>query len=160
MVVLAFQWHPLIKDPPIATGFNNAYRRILLPDEDFALGECETDFAAKFMANPVASTAFPLDHSRPRRCLEAIYLHWCNGRLTGSFIARRAEGGYGKTLKHARHTAFRRVNRIVKLCAGHPLARELPKGSMRRVRILAAAHAAGAVFGGLFGAGRALWALE
>ena len=158
--VLGFHWWPSLHAPLEPLGFNIAFRRSRLPARRFELGAYEVEFMPGLMPLARGSTTFPVDHRQVRLFPGVLAYHWANGRVTGAFMRRFVDSGFLKVLSHGLNAALFRQMRLRRLLRTHPRRGELPRGSLVRVQMLAVAHAFGAVFGGLFGAGRAPWELE
>ncbi len=160
LMVLGFYWTPLPSLPPEPLFFNVAFRRDLFPSRGYALGEFEVQANGALMAQTSCRTAFAIDHVQYRQFPGVLYYHWCNGRATGSMMARNSPDGYRQVVRHARSVAGVRMRQLAGVIRNHPKARALPRGTLARTWCLALSHAAGALAGGIVGEGRAPWSLE
>jgi hypothetical protein len=158
--VQAFHWTPTLVEPLQPLGFNMAFRRRLLPRHALGHGEFELTCVQDCMANPRGSTNFVANHVQHRFLPEVLYYHYANGRVTGAAMRQYHSGGMLHVFRHALHNAGRRRRTVDRLIREHDLFPNLPRGTRWRVQILALCHSAGAVIGGLAGAGRTPWALE
>jgi hypothetical protein len=158
--VQVFHWTPNLVEPLQPLGFNMAFRRRLLPKHAMGHGEFELTCVQDCMANPRGSTNFAANHVQHRFLPEVLYYHYANGRVTGAAMRKYHSGGMLHVLRHALHNAGRRRRTVDRLIREHELYSDLPRGTRWRVGLLALCHSAGAVLGGLAGAGRTPWALE
>lgn len=158
--VLGFYWAPIQGRPAEPMFFNVAFRRSILPERSYALGEFEVAVTEQLFAGATSTHPFPIDHVQFRRFPGVLTFHWWNGRLTGAMMREQTTGGFAHVVRHAVRVAGDRAGRLARIIRGHPGAARLPAGTVARVRLLALTHAAGALAGGLFGPGRSAWKLE
>lgn len=158
--VQTYHWAPNLVEPVKPLGFNVAYKRDLLPDHSLRPGEFEVACVPRLMHKPYASAAFPADHVQHRFLPDVLYYHYCNGRVTGAAIRDYHPRGLRHVFRHALSNVGPRRREVKTLIRKHPEYRLLPAGTLWRVGVLAVCHSVGAMVGGLFGSGRAAWALE
>lgn len=158
--VQALHWAPNVIEPVQPLGFNVAYRRELLPGSVLKPGEFEVACVPELIKKPYSSAAFPADHVQHRFLPEVLYYHYCNGRVTGASIRDYHPGGLRHVFRHAMFNIGLRRREVREAIRNHPFFSELPAGTLWRVSVLAFCHSAGAIVGGMFGPGRAAWALE
>lgn len=158
--VQTYHWAPNLIEPVKPLGFNVAYRRDLLPNQACRPGEFEVACIPRLMQKPYASAEFPADHVQRRFLPMVLYYNYCNGRVSGAAIRNYHPDGLAHVFRHARYNLGGRRREVERLIHNHPHYKLLPVGTIWRVGILAFCHSVGAVVGGLFGPGRAAWALE
>ena len=159
LMVLGFHWTPRQSDAPEPLFFNVAFRRSLLPALRMDGGEFEVHVLATLTENSVAAD-FAIDHVQFRRFPGVFFYHWCNGRVTGDAMRRHHRDGGRHVLRHACRVGWARIHELARSIRRHPRGAHLPTGTLARVAILSVCHAAGAVYGGLFGPGNAARHLE
>ena len=159
LMVLGFHWTPRQGEAGEPMFFNVAFRRTLLPAHRMEAGEFEVHAMDTLTEKSVASD-FAIDHVQFRRFPEVFFYHWCNGRVTGAAMRRHHPDGWWHVLRHARRVGGTRVRQLATTIRRHPGATDLPAGTLARVAVLSACHAAGAVYGGLVGPGDAARHLE
>jgi hypothetical protein len=159
LMVLGFHWTPWQADAPEAMFFNVAFRRSLLPAGPMEAGEFEVRVMAR-LAEECTAGDFPIDHVQFRQFPGILLYHWCNGRVTGAAMRRHHQDGWWQVLRHARRVVGERVRLLAAHVGRHPRGASLPSGTLARVAALSACHAAGALWGGLAGAGDAARRLE
>jgi hypothetical protein len=159
LMVLGFHWTPNQREAREPIFFNVAFRRTLLPAQRMETGEFEVRVMDSLMENWVASD-FAIDHVQFRGVPGVFFYHWCNGRVTGAAIRRHHPDGWSHVLRHARRVGGRRIRQLATSIRRHPGSGDLPRGTLARVAVLSACHAAGAVCGGLLGPGDAARHLE
>jgi hypothetical protein len=161
--VLGFHWAPVIPRPVEPLGFNVAIRRKLLGHDRLQLGQYEMQLVPRAMEAVEADASFPVDHVQYRRFPQVLYYHWCNGRVTGSFMRKYDPAGFRKAWDHAANTCLgrqRRQRRLRAVLRAHPLRHTLVRGTFLRLQLLAITHSLGSLWGGIFEEGRAPWELE
>jgi len=159
LMVLGFHWTPRQGEAPEPMFFNVAFRRSLLPAGRMELGAFEVLVLATLLDKSVAGD-FAIDHVQFRQFPGVCFYHWCNGRVTGAAMRRHHPDGRRHVLRHAGRVGWERVGRLASAVRRHPRAAHLPTGTLARVAMLSACHAAGALYGGLFGPGTAARYLE
>lgn len=159
LMVLGFHWTPLQGQSQEPLFFNVALRRTRLLADRLDVGELEIKAMAALEERPAAGD-FPVDHVQFRRSPSVFFYHWCNGRVTGAIMKRHHPDGLRHVLRHARRVAGQRIRRLADVVRRHPSAGRLPAGTITRVAMLSICHAAGALYGGIFGIGDAARHLE
>jgi hypothetical protein len=151
----AFHWRPDRDSAAMPSVTNIAVRGARLPARALRLGEFEFEILPGLMATAAQAPGFAVDHVQHLGWASASLAHWCNGRVTGAMMAGCLPRGSGAARRHARAVVTARLVKIESLIGAHPARHELPAGTLARVRWLALCHAAGALWGGRFGPGRA-----
>ena len=150
-------WHPSADVELTGTVTTTVFRRDLVGArplniyrfEDFILG----------MRGPVIND-FPVNHTQFTTWWEATAHVFDNGRVAGSAI-RRNSLSPSRTLASAVSRVLGvRNTEIATRLRDHPSVSELPPGTLARIRWIGWCHSAGAIFGALFGGGRAHKRLE
>jgi hypothetical protein len=159
LMVLGFHWTPLQSEAVEPLFFNVALRRARLLGNRLDVGEFEVKTLALLEEQPAAGD-FPVDHVQFRRTPGVFFYHWCNGRVTGSAMRRHHPDGWWHVLRHAKRIVCKRTRQLGDVVRRHPAANRLPAGTLSRVAILSFCHAAGAIYGGIFGVGNAARHLE
>jgi hypothetical protein len=159
LMVLGFHWTPFHGHAVEPLIFNVALRRARLRSNRFEVGEFEIKALASLEDRPAAGD-FAVDHVQFRRAPGVFFYHWCNGQVTGAAMRRHHPDGWWQVLRHARRTAYERIRQLGDVVKRHPSANRLPAGTLSRVAVLSLCHAAGAIYGGIFGVGSAARHLE
>lgn len=159
LMVLGFHWTPLHEESLEPLLFNVALRRERLPTVRLEVGEFEIRALAALEERP-ATGDFPVDHVQHRPAPGVFFYHWCNGRVTGAIMSRHHPDGRWHVLHHAQRVAGQRIRQIAEVVRRHPSAARLPPGTVARVAMLSICHAAGALYGSVFGLGDAARHLE
>ncbi|MCW5773633.1 MAG: hypothetical protein KIT16_18470 [Rhodospirillaceae bacterium] len=155
--VTATLWSPLQEPPPICLPANVAIRRDVI-GTDRALKDGQWEFEliphTYQRGNAGWSNDIAIDHVKPLDGLAAFLLHFRNGWGSAT-INRRLLNMSRRTLRReARHVLTTRAAALrAAIAARLP---ELPRGTPRRMAILAVAHALGCLLGTLVPAKRAL----
>src|SRR5579871_918884 len=150
----AFHWRPVPGDRAAYAIANTALRRALLPAREWRIGEFEVQILPDLMGNAVQAVGLAVDHVQHRDWIGATATHWGNGRMTGALMAARHPLGRAAVRRHAWSVAGGRMRSIKARLESDAARRDLPPGTLNRVRWLAVSHAAGALWGSLFGPGR------
>jgi hypothetical protein len=151
----ALYWAPLPQPPPFCAPNNVVVRRDAI-DNDGALGHWEFESIPRVFARGKIgwSNEVTVAHEKHVGALAACLLHFRNGRTSAGVVR--------KLLGLPRRVMLREVHKVMteRLAANRarigPRLSELPRGTMRRLTVLAAAHAMGWAVGTWFGAGPAL----
>jgi hypothetical protein len=151
----AFHWRPDRDRPATPSVTNIAVRGARLPARTLRLGEFEVEILPGLKATAAQAPGFALDHVQHLGWASASLNHWCNGRVTGALMASCLTRGSGVARRHARAVVTARLVEIDSFIGAHSSRHELPAGTLARVKWLALCHAAGALWGAQFGAGRA-----
>lgn len=158
---MALFWVPLSQPPPFCLPANVAIRRdVIGTDRALRLGQWEFELVARIFARgKVAwSDDIAIDHEKHVGAFAACLLHYRNGR-TSAGINRKYRGLPRRVLLHEARkvmTKGQAANRALV----EPRLSKLPRGTMRRMTVLAAAHAFGCAIGTWFGPGRALTKID
>lgn len=155
----ALYWAPLPEPPPFCAPNNVVVRRDAV-DNDGVLGHWEFESIPRVFARGKIgwSNEVTVAHEKQVGALAACLLHFRNGR-TSAGVAR-------KLLGLPRRVMLREIRKVMteRLTANRaqirPRLSELPRGTMRRLTVLAAAHAMGWAVGTWFGAGPALTTID
>ena len=150
-------WHPSAASQAPGTVGTSVFRRDLVGSRPLRIHQFEELILGR--RGPVVN-GFPVNHIQVTPWWKATARVFDNGRVSGSAI-RRNSLSPSRTLKDAVSWAVGGRNREIALVLrDHPRAAELPSGTIWRVRWIALCHSAGAIFGALFGSGRAQKRLE
>jgi len=153
---MALFWVPLPQPPPFCLPTNVAIRRdVIGTDRALRLGQWEFELVPRVFARGKVgwSDHVAIDHEKYVGAVAACLLHYRNGRTSA---------GITRTLGLPRRALLREVRKAMteRLAANRariePRLSELPRGTLRRLTVLAAAHALGYAVGTWLGAGGAL----
>jgi len=160
IAVLGAHWHPVTLTPVEMLVFNTAIRRACLGYARLPFGAFENQLMPQLLGSAYVSDQIPVDHYQPTGFVKATLSHWRNGKTTGDIIRQREDSWLTSLMAHSAFTLSKRYLRITRGLRRNPNAKDLPSGTIERVFYLSVVHVAGAIYGGLFGAGRAPWKLE
>jgi hypothetical protein len=150
-------WHPSAADQLNGTVATTVFRRDLVGSRPLRIYQFENFILGQ--RGPVVND-FPVNHFQATTCWQATCHVFDNGRVAGSAIRRNSLSPSSTLKSMVRWVSGGRNREIAMVLREHPRFRELPPATLMRVRWIAWCHSAGAIFGALFGGGRAHKRLE
>ena len=150
-------WHPSAAAELTGTVATTIFRRDLVGSRPLKIYQFEEFILGQ--RGPVIND-FPVNHIQVTTWWEATSHVFDNGRVAGSAIRRNSLSPSRTLGSGVRWVLGGRSKEIAMVLRDHPRFPELPPGTLARIRWIAWCHSAGAIFGALFGGGRAHKRLE
>ena len=150
-------WHPTAADQLPGTVATTVFRRDLVGSRALRIHQFENFIVGR--CGP-AINSFPVNHTQVTTWWVATTHVFDNGRVAGSALRRNSLSPSTELRAMVRWVVGGRNREISSALREHPRAAELPPGTMMRVRWIGWCHSSGAIFGAIFGGGRAHKRLE
>lgn len=153
-------WHPIHNTPDELVLFNVAYRSRFFTKKQYQLGEFELEAFKILQSEKTYNANMIADHYQYRNFPSVIHYHFCNGRASGALCEKSVIKRIKWSLRHANIVTRSRFLELKKIINIHRQLEPLPPYLESQLWILCLSHALGAIYGALFGVGKALKFLE